>query len=149
MYPQAPMVKTRVLDLIHFDNVPGGQNAIVAVMSYSGYDIEDAIVLNKSSLDRGFGRCMVLRKHQTVIKRYPNQTYDRIVGPPDFEALGITSSYRTQRYAALDSDGICRVRAKLTNGSIMINKENPIRIEKSTIPNHSGFFKSGVKLKVW
>lgn len=33
-------------------------------MSYSGYDIEDAIVLNKGSLDRGFGRCMVFRKHQ-------------------------------------------------------------------------------------
>lgn len=33
-------------------------------MSYSGYDIEDAVVLNKGSLDRGFGRCMVFRKHQ-------------------------------------------------------------------------------------
>ena len=44
--------------------VPGGQNASIAVMSYSGYDIEDAIVLNKGSLDRGFGRCMVFRKHQ-------------------------------------------------------------------------------------
>ena len=36
-------------------------------MSYSGYDIEDAIVLNRGSLDRGFGRCMVFRKHQVRV----------------------------------------------------------------------------------
>lgn len=65
VYPQKPMVKSRTLDLIDFDNIPGGQNACIAVMSYSGYDIEDAIILNKSSIDRGFGRCMVLKKHQT------------------------------------------------------------------------------------
>ena len=47
VYPHKPMVKTRVLDLVHFDRLPGGQNASVAVMSYSGYDIEDAVVLNK------------------------------------------------------------------------------------------------------
>ena len=47
VYPQRPMVKTTVVDFTNFDQVPAGQNAIVAVMSYSGYDIEDAIVLNK------------------------------------------------------------------------------------------------------
>jgi DNA-directed RNA polymerase III subunit RPC2 len=50
------MVKTRTLDLINFDNCPAGQNACIAVMSYSGYDIEDATILNKASIDRGFGR---------------------------------------------------------------------------------------------
>jgi DNA-directed RNA polymerase III subunit RPC2 len=58
--PQKPLVKSRTLDLVNFDCMPGGQNACIAVMPYSGYDIEDAVVLNKSSIDRGFGRCMVL-----------------------------------------------------------------------------------------
>lgn len=53
IYPQVPMVKTKTIDLVNFDKLPGGQNAIVAVMSYSGYDIEDALIINKSSLDRG------------------------------------------------------------------------------------------------
>ena len=56
IYPMKPMVKTRTLDLINYDKFPEGQNACIAVMSYSGYDIEDAVVLNKASVDRGFGR---------------------------------------------------------------------------------------------
>ena len=70
VYPQKPMVKSRVLDLIYYDSLPGGCNGILAVMSYSGYDIEDAIVLNKASLDRGFMRCLVIKKHQASIRRY-------------------------------------------------------------------------------
>lgn len=47
----------------------------------AGYDIEDAIVMNKASLDRGFGRCIVLKKYGTVLRKYANRTQDRIVGP--------------------------------------------------------------------
>lgn len=53
VYPQAPMVKSKTIELINFDKLPAGQNATIAVMSYSGYDIEDALILNKASLDRG------------------------------------------------------------------------------------------------
>ena len=47
VYPQQPMVKTRTIELVGYDKLPAGQNAIVAVMSYSGYDIEDALILNR------------------------------------------------------------------------------------------------------
>ena len=97
VYPMKPMIRTHVLDLIHFDDLPGGQNAIIAVMSYSGYDIEDAIILNRSAVDRGFGRCIVMRKYTTQIRRYRNQTEDRIVGPPP-EEEGF--SYRNSKYAS-------------------------------------------------
>ena len=80
VYPMKPMVKTKTIDLIHFEDLPAGQNAIVAVMSYSGYDIEDAIILNKASLDRGYGRCLVYRNAKCSLKRYANQTSDRVLG---------------------------------------------------------------------
>ena len=53
VYPQKPIVKTKTIELIGYDRLGAGQNATVAVMSYSGYDIEDAIVMNRASLDRG------------------------------------------------------------------------------------------------
>ena len=66
VYPMRPMVKSRTIELINFEQMPAGQNAIVAVMSYSGYDIEDAIILNRSSLDRGYGRCLVYRNAKST-----------------------------------------------------------------------------------
>ena len=126
IYPMKPMVKTRTLDIINFDLLPGGQNACIAVMSYSGYDIEDAVVLNKSSVDRGFGRCMVLKKHQTSVRRYGNGAMDRTVGPPDASQFpdGVDDK-RFARYRAIDKDGICLVGELMDNGSIMVNKESP------------------------
>ena len=118
VYPQEPMVKTRTIDLIKYDQLPAGQNAVVAVMSYSGYDIEDALVLNRASLDRGFGRCQVLRKYATVIKKYSNQSSDRVHGPP-------TADAQMSKYDVLEQDGICGVNEAIQPGQIFINKHTP------------------------
>ena len=126
IYPMKPLVKTRTIDLINFDELPGGQNACIAVMAYSGYDIEDAVILNKASIDRGFGRCMVLKKHQTSIRRYANGSMDRTCGAPDPSQFPDgEEDKRYQRYKALDKDGICLVGEMMDNGSVMVNKESP------------------------
>uniref|UniRef100_A0A8B9U9H8 DNA-directed RNA polymerase n=1 Tax=Anas zonorhyncha TaxID=75864 RepID=A0A8B9U9H8_9AVES len=102
-YPQKPMVKTKTIELIDFEKLPAGQNATVAVMSYSGYDIEDALVLNKASLDRGFGRCLVYKNAKCTLKRYTNQTFDKVMGP----MLDAATRKPIWRHEILDADGIC------------------------------------------
>jgi len=57
------MVKSKTLEISNFEQLPAGQNASVAIMSYTGYDIEDAVILNKASLDRGFARAMYKRRY--------------------------------------------------------------------------------------
>lgn len=121
LYPHKPMVTTRTLELMHFDELPGGQNAIIAVMSYSGYDIEDAVVLNRASLDRGYARCVVLRKFVTAMRRYSNQTYDRIVGP-----RGPSASARNSKMKAVDFDGLPRVGAIVEPNTVLVNREMPL-----------------------
>ena len=132
VYPQKPMVKTRILDLINFDKVPGGQNASLAVMSYSGYDIEDAIVLNRGSMDRGFGRCFVIRKFQTAIKKYNNGCVDKTVGPPPRDDNNKEKyDTRYKRFKNLDKDGICQVGDVMEAGNIIIHKHSPLNQEVS------------------
>ncbi|KAJ3444575.1 intein-containing DNA-directed RNA polymerase iii subunit rpc2 precursor [Anaeramoeba flamelloides] len=119
VYPMKPMVKTRVADLISFDQLPGGQNAIIAVMSYSGYDIEDAIVLNKAGLDLGFGRCIVYRKYVCQIKHYRNRTNDRL-------ASATPNEKRVRnKFSLIDEDGICEPGLKIDDGQVMFNKQVP------------------------
>jgi DNA-directed RNA polymerase III subunit RPC2 len=127
------MVRSRTIELIHYDKVPAGQTATVAVMSYSGYDIEDALVLNKAALDRGFGRCQVMRKFSTMIKSYPNQTYDRLVDA----SIDPNTNQKISKHEALGSDGIVGVGEKIFSGSVLVNKQSPqetsIRVTDSSV----------------
>lgn len=119
VYPQKPLVKTRTIELVKYDKLPAGQNATVAVMSYSGYDIEDALVLNKASVDRGFGRCQVLRKYPVTLKIYANTTKDQVEGPTWENGAPIKA------HALLDVDGIASVGAKVSQGEVYVNKAVP------------------------
>ncbi|KAN0065336.1 DNA-directed RNA polymerase III complex subunit Rpc2 [Thecaphora frezii] len=121
VYPQQPMVKTKTIELIGYDKLPAGQNAMVAVMSYSGYDIEDALILNKASLDRGFGRCQVMKKSSTVIRKYPNGTHDRLADAPVDE-----NGKKQKRYDILQADGIAGVGERVDQGDVYVNKQTPV-----------------------
>ncbi|GAB0088725.1 DNA-directed RNA polymerase [Sergentomyia squamirostris] len=121
VYPQIPLVKTKTIELTNFDKLPAGQNATVAVMSYSGYDIEDALILNKASIDRGYGRCLIYKNSKCTVKRYTNQTYDRIMGPVKDSITNKT----IYRHETLDTDGIVAPGEIVHNKQVMINKEMP------------------------
>ncbi|KAK9129750.1 hypothetical protein Sjap_010237 [Stephania japonica] len=124
VYPQRPLLTTRTIELIGYDKLGAGQNATVAVMSYSGYDIEDAIVMNKSSLDRGFGRCIVTKKLTVVNQKYADGTMDRIIRP---QRVGRDA----ERMQILDDDGLAAPGEIIRPYDIYINKQSPINKEFS------------------
>lgn len=133
VYPQQPMVKTRTIELIHYDKLPAGQNATVAVMSYSGYDIEDAVVLNKSSCDRGFGRCQVLRKYSTQLRKYANRSADRIGD----RQLG-EDSKPIAKHRVLGVDGLANVGEQIHSGETYVLKEVPVNTASTGIGSDYG-----------
>jgi RNA polymerase Rpb2, domain 6 len=69
--------------------------------------VQDAIVVNKAALDRGFGRCTVHHSYKAQLKRYINRTSDRIVSVAN----------RTGRYRALGPDGLAEVGAPIGPGA--------------------------------
>ncbi len=115
VYPQKPLVSTRTIELVKYDKLPAGQNAIVAVMSYSGYDIEDALVLNKASCDRGFGRCQVFKKLSIPLKTYNNGAQER-VGDRDV---------KNPKHGKIGRDGIVEVGEVLEANDMYMLKETP------------------------
>ncbi|MCJ1244294.1 DNA-directed RNA polymerase III core subunit ret1, partial [Trapelia coarctata] len=132
VYPQKPMVKTRAIELIKYDKLPAGQSAIVAVMSYSGYDIEDALVLNKASCDRGFGRCQVFRKYATTLKKYNNGTADRIGDRQEENGMPIA------KHAILDEHGLAQVGEKISHGEVYIMKQIPLNTASNGLGSDYG-----------
>ena len=99
-------------------------------MSYSGYDIEDAIILNKASLDRGFGRCMVIKRYETDMKKYSNGISDVRKGPDIKEKDNFYKrkniNNTDKKLHALDKDGLPFIGERLFSGDIYINKFSPI-----------------------
>uniref|UniRef100_A0A0D9V0X3 DNA-directed RNA polymerase subunit beta n=1 Tax=Leersia perrieri TaxID=77586 RepID=A0A0D9V0X3_9ORYZ len=121
VYAQRPLLTTKTIELVGYDKLGAGQNATVAIMSYSGYDIEDAIVMNKSSLDRGFGRCIAMKKYTVTKEKYENGWSDRIV-MPQRDKNGSLLKHNMQ---ALDEDGFAAPGVIIRNHDIYVNKQTP------------------------
>ncbi|VDP04104.1 unnamed protein product [Heligmosomoides polygyrus] len=132
-YPQRPLVKSKTIELINFEKLPAGANGIIAVMSYSGYDIEDALILNKASLDRGYGRCLVYKHAKGTARKYPNQTYDRLMGP----SLDPLTRKPIYKHRVLDQEGIVFAGARISSKQTMINKHMPVVSQDTTSPSVS------------
>lgn len=70
LFPQNPMVRTKSYEDYGFDSNPSGTNAVVAVLSYTGYDMEDAMIINKSAYERGMKHGVVYKTKTKKINEY-------------------------------------------------------------------------------
>jgi DNA-directed RNA polymerase subunit B len=122
-YPQKPIVQTRALDLIGYNERPSGQNAIVAIMSFTGYNIEDAIIFNKTSVDYGFARAYFFRVYSAQELDYPGGLSDRITVP----SPKLYDHKGDQYYRKLAPDGIIYPEVEVEGGDVLIGRESPPR----------------------
>ena len=118
-YPQKPLVRSFIYDTL--DIYPSGQNIVVAIMPYEGYNIEDALVLNKASVDRGFGRSTRFRPYSSIELNYAGGLKDEICIPEkDISGYRLEESYRF-----LEDDGVVYPEAEVKEGDVVIGKVSP------------------------
>ncbi len=122
-YPQAPLVQTMMHELSDYNSHPSGQNIIVAIMCYKGYNMEDAVIINKGSIERGFGRNSYFRPAVSEELRYSGGLMDSVC-IPDKEIKG----YKSERdYRFLEGDGIVYPEAQVKEEDVIIGKTSPPR----------------------
>jgi DNA-directed RNA polymerase subunit B len=125
IYPQPPLVRTKPTDLLNLDERPTGQNCIVAVMSFEGYNIEDAIIVNKSAIDRGLARSFFYRLYEAEAKQYLGGMKDSFEVP---QAEANVRGYRGEKYyRLLESDGVVMHESVVTGGDVIIGRTSPPR----------------------
>ena len=142
--PQRPLLTTRAMKYTHVDRLPSGENIIVAIACYTGYNIEDSTIMNQSAIDRGLFRSTSLKKYITTVQKNQSTSQDDIFVKPDKNKV---AGIRKGSYDKLNEKGYVPEETKIENGDFILGKVSPIQPvgnSNKTFKDSSEAYKSGV-----
>ncbi|KAK3310002.1 uncharacterized protein B0T15DRAFT_406720 [Chaetomium strumarium] len=114
---QTPIVRAPLHNTYGFDNFPNGTNAVVAVISYTGYDMDDAMIINKSAHERGFGHGTIYKTKKISLKDDTRTRTSKTITKMFGFAPG--SAVRASDREMLDADGLPYVGRLVREGDIL------------------------------
>jgi len=141
-YGQIPLIKSRYMKYINNEEQPYGVNAIVAIMSYTGYNVEDAILINQASVDRGIFRTIYYstyeaREESSKVSGLSNSKFANI------EKNNVTNLKKEYDYSMLDEHGMVKENTPITEKTILIGKITSNLENKNTWSDDSVTTKKG------
>ena len=130
-FPQRPLFETQLNSLIGFDELPIGQTVTLAIMTYGGYNQEDAIIFNKSSIERGLFKILVFK---SVESKQDNKA-KKDKGRPFSDKFGlpiISSDKDPNMYKHIDERGVPKIGSTIEKGYPIIGKVRTYLDDNST-----------------
>lgn len=121
-YPQVPLVQSNVSKLIHNDKLPCGINVIVAIATYTGYNQEDSIIMNKSSCDRGLFQTTYYKTYKDQNTKNHSTGEEEYYCKPDPEN---TKNLKPYNYSKVNMDGFVTENKYVESGDVIIGKCMP------------------------
>jgi DNA-directed RNA polymerase beta subunit len=130
-HPQRPLVSTRTARYTNSELLPAGENCVVAIACYTGYNQEDSLIFNKSSIERGKFRGMYLKKYLVQVQKNQTTLQDDIFMKPDINKV---SNMKNGNVDKLNEKGYAPEETRLENGDVIFGKVTPITDPASKKP---------------
>ena len=122
-YPTRPLVDTRVMNLIKLNEIPSGCNINVAIMTHTGYNQEDSLLVNKGSIDRGLLQITISHTEKDEDKQKINGDEEIRCKPDPSKTKGM----KFGNYNKVNSKGLVPENTLIENRDIIIAKVTPIK----------------------
>ena len=138
-YPQEPFVSPFASKFYGLQSMPSGQNIVVAIATYTGYNQEDSIMINRGAIERGLFRSVFYRTYKDEEKKNQNSGEEERFCRPD---PAMTKSMRHGNYNKVEEDGFIKENTYVNNEDILIGKVVPLRVPTGmVVPAGSKRFK--------
>lgn len=128
-YPSRPLADTRLMNLLNLHKIPSGTNITVAIMSYTGYNQEDSLLVNKGSIDRGLFQATIYHTEKDEDKQKINGE-EELRCKPDPKK---TKSMKFANYDKIGPNGLVPENTILENRDIIISKIAPIKSNRTDV----------------
>lgn len=115
-FPRRPLMETQMSKWIKLNEVPAGDMVILAIMTYSGFNQEDALILNKRSVEMGKFKMVIYRRYRTIVKE-KDPEFREYLGRPNPKP-----GENPARYRHLDNNGIAAIGSYLKEKDVVIGK---------------------------
>jgi DNA-directed RNA polymerase II subunit RPB2 len=126
-YPGRPLVDTRIMDMIHINDIPSGFTVVVAIMTHTGYNQEDSLLFNKGSIDRGLFQATIYHTEKDEDKQKVNGDEEIRCKPDSSKTKGM----KFANYNKVNSKGVIPENTLIENRDIIIAKITPIKENKN------------------
>ena len=121
--PARPLVDTRIMDMIKINNIPSGFNVVVAIMTHTGYNQEDSLLINKGSIDRGLFQATIYHTEKDEDKQKINGDEEIRCKPDPTKTKGM----KFANYNKVNNRGVIPENTLVENRDVIIAKITPIK----------------------